>query len=329
MIGQPRAIDAGEGAVWVAEQSPTGADNLVEIDPHSATVVGRLAGAGGHQRHPRRRTAPCGSSAATARPDQGQRRVARSAIVTPARRAATPSGSTSRPAMSGSPTTARTTVTRVDPKGPQDRQDRRPRPPLRPARPRRRRLGRVLRRPVGGPHRPPARAASSGKPHPRRLQPGRASTSAATRRGSRASPTTASTRIDSRLQVAAREHAAAQRLEREAGALLVLRQVADAEQVEQRPHRALDRVDADRELVARSPGSRPAWRRPRRGRAGTARPARAAGPASGRRRPARPRRSASRPRAGPAPARRRPARCRRRGRRRRRAGAGGRSRARR
>jgi predicted Ser/Thr protein kinase len=42
MIGQPRAIDAGEGAVWVAEQSPY-ADNLVEIDPHTATVVGRLA----------------------------------------------------------------------------------------------------------------------------------------------------------------------------------------------------------------------------------------------------------------------------------------------
>jgi virginiamycin B lyase len=42
MIGQPRAIDAGEGAVWVAEQSPWGADNLVEIDPHTATVVGRL-----------------------------------------------------------------------------------------------------------------------------------------------------------------------------------------------------------------------------------------------------------------------------------------------
>ena len=42
MIGQPRAIDAGEGAVWVAEQSQY-ADNLVEIDPHTATVVGRLA----------------------------------------------------------------------------------------------------------------------------------------------------------------------------------------------------------------------------------------------------------------------------------------------
>ena len=42
MIGQPRAIDAGEGAVWVAEQSPY-TDNLVEIDPHTATVVGRLA----------------------------------------------------------------------------------------------------------------------------------------------------------------------------------------------------------------------------------------------------------------------------------------------
>jgi protein kinase-like protein len=41
MIGQPRAIDAGEGAVWVAEQSPY-ADNLVEIDPHTATVVGRM-----------------------------------------------------------------------------------------------------------------------------------------------------------------------------------------------------------------------------------------------------------------------------------------------
>jgi hypothetical protein len=42
MIGEPRAVDAGEGAVWVAEQSPWGADNLVEIDPHTATVVGRL-----------------------------------------------------------------------------------------------------------------------------------------------------------------------------------------------------------------------------------------------------------------------------------------------
>ena len=43
MNGEPRAIDAGEGAVWVAERSPTGADNLVEIDPHSAAVIGRLA----------------------------------------------------------------------------------------------------------------------------------------------------------------------------------------------------------------------------------------------------------------------------------------------
>jgi streptogramin lyase len=43
MIGQPRAIDAGEGAVWVAEQSPVGPDQLVEIDPHTATIVGRLA----------------------------------------------------------------------------------------------------------------------------------------------------------------------------------------------------------------------------------------------------------------------------------------------
>jgi DNA-binding beta-propeller fold protein YncE len=43
MIGTPRAIDAGEGAVWVAEQSPRGSDNLVEIDPHTATVVGRVA----------------------------------------------------------------------------------------------------------------------------------------------------------------------------------------------------------------------------------------------------------------------------------------------
>ncbi|HEY0364699.1 MAG TPA: protein kinase [Solirubrobacteraceae bacterium] len=42
MVDEPRAIDAGEGAVWVAEQSPWGADNLVEIDPHTATVVGRL-----------------------------------------------------------------------------------------------------------------------------------------------------------------------------------------------------------------------------------------------------------------------------------------------
>jgi serine/threonine protein kinase/DNA-binding beta-propeller fold protein YncE len=42
MMGEPRAIDAGEGAVWVAEQSPAGPDNLVEIDPHTATVVGRV-----------------------------------------------------------------------------------------------------------------------------------------------------------------------------------------------------------------------------------------------------------------------------------------------
>jgi DNA-binding beta-propeller fold protein YncE len=47
MSGAPRAIDAGEGAVWVAEQSPTGPDYLVEIDPHTATVVGRLAVAEG------------------------------------------------------------------------------------------------------------------------------------------------------------------------------------------------------------------------------------------------------------------------------------------
>lgn len=42
MLGRPRAIDAGEGAVWVAEQTPGGPDNLVEIDPHTATIVGRL-----------------------------------------------------------------------------------------------------------------------------------------------------------------------------------------------------------------------------------------------------------------------------------------------
>jgi DNA-binding beta-propeller fold protein YncE len=42
MMGEPRAIDAGEGAVWVAEQSPVGPDYLVEIDPHTATVVGRV-----------------------------------------------------------------------------------------------------------------------------------------------------------------------------------------------------------------------------------------------------------------------------------------------
>jgi DNA-binding beta-propeller fold protein YncE len=43
MQGEPRAIDAGEGGVWVAEQSPTGPDNLVEIDPHTAAVAGRLS----------------------------------------------------------------------------------------------------------------------------------------------------------------------------------------------------------------------------------------------------------------------------------------------
>jgi DNA-binding beta-propeller fold protein YncE len=42
MLGEPRAIDAGEGAIWVAEQSPAGPDHLVEIDPHTATVVGRM-----------------------------------------------------------------------------------------------------------------------------------------------------------------------------------------------------------------------------------------------------------------------------------------------
>jgi streptogramin lyase len=47
LSGEPRAVDAGEGAVWVAEQSPTGPDHLVEIDPHTATVVGRLAVAEG------------------------------------------------------------------------------------------------------------------------------------------------------------------------------------------------------------------------------------------------------------------------------------------
>jgi hypothetical protein len=47
MVGQPRAIDAGEGAVWVAEQSPAGPDQLVEIDPHTATIVGRLSVAEG------------------------------------------------------------------------------------------------------------------------------------------------------------------------------------------------------------------------------------------------------------------------------------------
>jgi DNA-binding beta-propeller fold protein YncE len=43
LVGKPRAIDAGEGAVWVAEQSQGGPDTLVEIDPHTATVVGRVA----------------------------------------------------------------------------------------------------------------------------------------------------------------------------------------------------------------------------------------------------------------------------------------------
>jgi DNA-binding beta-propeller fold protein YncE len=41
MDGEPRAIDAGEGAVWVAEDAGGGASNLVEIDPHSAAVVAR------------------------------------------------------------------------------------------------------------------------------------------------------------------------------------------------------------------------------------------------------------------------------------------------
>jgi streptogramin lyase len=41
MDGEPRAIDAGEGGVWVAEESGGGASNLVEIDPHSAAVVAR------------------------------------------------------------------------------------------------------------------------------------------------------------------------------------------------------------------------------------------------------------------------------------------------
>jgi streptogramin lyase len=43
MNGEPRAIDAGEGGVWVAEQSPAGPDHLAEVDPHSGAVVGRLA----------------------------------------------------------------------------------------------------------------------------------------------------------------------------------------------------------------------------------------------------------------------------------------------
>ena len=53
MNGEPRAIDAGEGAVWVAERSPTGADNLRR--DRSAQRRGRRASgrAGGDQRHPR------------------------------------------------------------------------------------------------------------------------------------------------------------------------------------------------------------------------------------------------------------------------------------
>jgi serine/threonine protein kinase len=47
MVGAPRSIDAGEGAVWVGEQSSTGPDELAEIDPHTAKVVGRLAVAEG------------------------------------------------------------------------------------------------------------------------------------------------------------------------------------------------------------------------------------------------------------------------------------------
>ena len=62
------------------------------------------------------------------------------------------------------------------------------------------------------------------------------------------------------LEVARPDDAGPQRLQREARALLVLRQVVDPERLEQRAQRALDRVDAHHELVSRSAGCSPAWR---------------------------------------------------------------------
>ena len=107
MIGEPRAIDAGEGAVWVAEQSPVGPDNLVEIDPHTATVVGRLPVPEGINDIRAANGAVWVLGRHKPDADQGQRGDA------PADRdaspwAATPSGSTSRRATCGSPTTATT-----------------------------------------------------------------------------------------------------------------------------------------------------------------------------------------------------------------------------
>ena len=100
MIGQPRAIDAGEGAVWVAEQSPWGDDNLVEIDPHTATVVGRLAVPEGINDV----RAADGAVWVLGRHKPVLIKVSaasRQRVVTLPRWAATPSGSTWRPGTSG------------------------------------------------------------------------------------------------------------------------------------------------------------------------------------------------------------------------------------
>ena len=64
-----------------------------------------------------------------------------------------------------------------------------------------------------------------------------------------------------RSQVPAGDHAGPQRLERERRALLVLGQRVDAEDLEQRPQRALDRVDRRPPARPRSAGWSPAWRR--------------------------------------------------------------------
>ena len=106
MVGQPRAIDAGEGAVWVAEQSQY-ADNLVEIDPHTATVVGRLAVPEGINDI----RAANGAVWVLGRHKPVLIKVSaasRQRVVTLPGWAATPSGSTWRPGTSGSPATATT-----------------------------------------------------------------------------------------------------------------------------------------------------------------------------------------------------------------------------
>ena len=113
------------------------------------------------------------------------------------------------------------------------------------------------------PRRPRLRAAGCAPPldarPPRPPDPGRGRSPAAAgarptsrsrRRGSSGSTGTPSTRDRLTLQIALGDHPALQRALDQRHALLVLRQVADAELLEQRPQVGLDGVDPEVELLA-------------------------------------------------------------------------------